>query len=374
MYAKILPIIICFLFPWSVLSQEQGIDHISLAGRLITEGRLKEAQTALEKVDSAERLTDKFITIRGLLHLYQKEFDAALMAFNKIESSKDRYIGIYRGQALFGLNLYQDALAAFDSVKDLADDIPSIQSIRGKSYWALGQYNEAWQVIKVAKKRFPSNRRFFKLQLSWLMERGLTEEALAIGLDLMQHSKTYNEDVLTIASGLAQAQSFDKAIVLLEALHIKNPEDTKILNHLAYSYLAKGMLNTSAGLFEKAAMLKPQFAFEAAEVHRRNGSYLKALNMNQKVLNQKKKFKQRFAILVASGSYSEAIATASSLTRLGLLDDDNLRYALGYSFFKEGAYNQASKHLSQVMDAQLIKKVNSLRHKMIQCQSSGICA
>ena len=77
-----------------------------------------------------------------------------------------------------------------------------------------------------------------------------------------------------------------------------------------------------------------------------------------------KRYKQRLAILIEDGRFFEVGAMEKTLARLGLLADDEIRYALAYAHFKSALGQRAKHHLNQIEDVQLLEQVSTLRRPL----------
>ncbi|SMF54569.1 tetratricopeptide repeat protein [Pseudobacteriovorax antillogorgiicola] len=364
----------CLAVPTFAQDQE-GVDYLSLAGRLMRDGDYQRAEEILKKVPPNEVETEKYKTIRGLLWLYQEDYDAALESFDHIieGGTEDRYVYIYKGQALYGLKMYEKALKVFARVDDLSASIPSIYLIRGRAHWSLNQKPQAWQMMARGEERFQDDFRFMRLRLTWMIEEGLLEQAYQLGAQIIGKNLFAMDDQMAIAAGLRNAGAHEQAIKLLEILRLRYPSSPNVLIQLAYSYMKRDKLLTAAQMFEKASYFNEKYIFEAAELYRRAGTYGLAMSLNHKIKDQKQKFRQRLAILIAMGDYESATFTEPELDRLGLLQQEELRYALAYAYFKTGALDKVEEHLARITEPGLFKKAVALRKEIANCQSSLNC-
>ena len=67
------------------------------------------------------------------------------------------------------------------------------------------------------------------------------------------HSKEYYKAVKLIKAG-----SFDEALVILETIIQKKPDDANIHNYMGFSFRKKGMLEKSAYHYEQALEINPK--------------------------------------------------------------------------------------------------------------------
>ena len=59
------------------------------------------------------------------------------------------------------------------------------------------------------------------------------------------------------------------------------------------------------------------------------------------------------------------------LSRLGLLSDENIRYALAYAYYKTGRFERAEEQLKPIQDPQLFESALQLRKAMAACREAG---
>ena len=87
--------------------------------------------------------------------------------------------------------------------------------------------------------------------------------------------------------------------------------------------------------------------------------------------DQDKKIKQRLSILLKLERHEMIAAMEPRLSRLGLLADENIRYALAYGYFKTGEFNKAEEQLKHITEARLFESALELRRAMKACQEAG---
>jgi tetratricopeptide (TPR) repeat protein len=362
---------VVIVIPGRAQSTEEGVDYLSVAGRLLHDGSYQRAEQTLEKVPDNQRNSEKYRTIRGLLALYQERFSEAETYFrqNLKQGSENRYLYIYLGQALYGQKNYEQALTAFAEVEPLATSIPSVYLIRSKSLWQLDRQQAAWDMVHTGLAQFGDEFRLHRLKMQWLAQLKLYRNLADYAWSLLDKPAISDQDLLTAASLLHQGEAYQEAIELLESLHLRNPFKPGFALRLAYAYLQSDRRLTAAQIFEDVARTTPQYAYEAAELFRQEQHWSRALSLNARVIDQPKKFKQKLAILLAKGDFELAAGLESDLERLGLLQTEDLRYALAYALFKTGRFTEANQHLARIQRPDLFKKAVALRKEMAQCQT-----
>ena len=116
-----------------------------------------------------------------------------------------------------------------------------------------------------------------------------------------------------------------------------------------------------------AALRDPNLLVETAELYRRAGYGALALSLNARVPDQARKLKQRIGILVQLKRYGEVTGMEAALRRSGVLDDEDVRYALAYAYFRAGDFAAADRHLAALKRPELFRKATELRKVMEEC-------
>jgi len=83
------------------------------------------------------------------------------------------------------------------------------------------------------------------------------------------------------------------------------------------------------------------------------------------------KTRQRLSILVAQHRWEAAWSLSSRIARLGMLEDQDVRYALAYVAFRTERYEASSDHLDHITDGNLLDAVADLRRALAAKRESG---
>jgi hypothetical protein len=110
---------------------------------------------------------------------------------------------------------------------------------------------------------------------------------------------------------------------------------------------------------------------DAAELFRRGGRPVQALYLNAMVADQQAKIRQRLGLLIELERFEEATLLEPRLSRLGLLEEEAVIYALAYSLVQIGKYSRAEHYLKQIRDPELFRKATELRRVMERCIAAG---
>lgn len=350
----------------------QSDDFIELAAIMLKDGHYDRALLALQSVNLDDEKTDlaRFYTLQGLAYMNLNDFEASkdsLKAAIKY-GQNDPLIYAYLAQIHFSLKDYQGVLSVIDKAGEHKSKNPALTSIQAQSYWHLQNTVQAIETLNRGHQLFSNDYRFLKLKVFYFVQLQLYQEAANLGREYLSRSKAQAEEYVAIGNALRLSREFQEALKIMEIARLKFPDNEVVAKLLAHIYLDQGMLNAAAHILEQAARINSELVSEAAEVYRRAGRLHKALMLNSGINDQKVKLKQRLSILLALKQYDQAAGMEASLYRVGLFEDQSIRYALAYAQFSSGRFQQASKHLDFLTDPELFKKGIELRRLMEICK------
>lgn len=353
-------------------AQGEDMDYLALASLLIGDGNYRRARSVLGNADPSDEAIDavRYHTLAGLVALNLDELPRAVAAFRAaIDAGQtEPVVWLYLAQAHFGQRQYAETLAALDAAGPETGDVPSVYLMRAQAHWELGELDNAWRVLTVGRAKFPDRAgEFARRQVFFLVEQGLYQEAAEQGRAYLEDSETGPEDAVAIGNALRETGQHEQALRILEGARLRAPGNVNLAKVLAHTYLGRDQLLPAADVLRAAAVHDPALLPEAAELYRRAGRLMEALSLNARVMDQRKKLKQRMAIFIELNRFDQAAAMQESLERTGLLAEEDIRYALAYALFKTGAFEQAETHLSRLERTDLFRKATELRRAMEQC-------
>lgn len=353
----------------------EEIDHLSLAARMIHDEHYDRALTVLAEVDLDAPELDwaRFHTLRGLAHLKQSSHEQARAEFETAidKGQKDPAIHLFRAQACHALDDFECVLRALDQAGADARSKPGTHVMRAMAQWKLGRREAAIDTLMAGGKRFPEVAEFQRLQIFYLIDMGLYLAAVDVSERYVARKDMQAQDYVAIAEALRSAKAYARAQLLMEGARLRFPENDKVLVQLAHSYLDAGRPIPAAMLFEEAARIEPKYTLEAAELYKQAGMQHRAEWLNARVVDQKAKAKQRLSLLVEAQEFESVTAMLPKLSRLSLIGDESIRYAVAYAFYKTGQFDAAEEHLRQIQDPQLFESALQLRRAIAACQESG---
>lgn len=355
--------------------REEEVDRLALGARLVADGHHDRALTVLKEIDPADEKVDRpklhFLlgTIYANKELHNQAKDAFLASL--AAGQQNRAIHLYLAQSYFALNDYRNTIRSLDQAGASGADNPGTATMRAEAHWRLKDAHGALRALDAGIARFPEFVKLFQMKVGYLIELGLYQEVARVGDTYLQRKSTAPTDYVLIAEGLRRSKQLHEARMIMERAQLRFPDELDVRLQLAniYNDLARPL--TSAMLYEAAARSDAKYSFESAELYKQAGRPSRALSLNARVLDPQKKLKQRLAILIDMERYEMVAAMEPSLSRAGLIKDENIRYALAYGYFKNGDFESAEQHLKQLSGAQLFEKATALRKAMATCREAG---
>ena len=350
------------------------VDHVALAALLMKDGHYARAAETLNEADTTQKEFDfvMFYTLKGLIFTKQQLFKVANEEFYKaIEAGQtDRSIYLYIAQNNFKLHDYQGTIDALEKAGELSTAKPQLMALKAESYWKLEQKEQALETLALVNKKFPEYYAVYKQRFNYFIEMELYQSALEDAQVYLVHEKPNAKTYLSFVGALRKSGAIKKATKLAEKGNLLFPESADMTVMLAHLYLDQDMIHAAANLFEEASIEDPKYTKEASEMLRRAHEFTLALYKNAQLIDTKEKYKQRIAIYLEFGEYERVVATASALERAGLLEDENIRYALAYAYYMVGDFEESEKELRELTRPDLFEKATELRKNMEKCQNN----
>lgn len=368
---KYLLVLCCLLaLPCHAAKTEQ-VNYLDLAALMLRDGNLDRAVVALDQVPLEDEETDlkRYYTLRGMAHLRRNEPQLAATALEMAvaQGGAESVVYVYLAQVYFQLERYRDVLLTLDQAGPELARVPSVFHMRAQCHWLLDEPGYALATLDMASEVLPQETSFLRRKVFFLVELGLYREAAEQGRIYLRKSEGKLEDYVALGNAMRASGELDEAVLLLEQARLMYPGDVDVNKVLAHAYLDQGKINTAAELIYEASLVDPSLTGEASELYRRAGRPHRALMLNGQISDQQVKLRQRLALLLELQRYEQAAGMDDDLRRTGLLDDEDIRYALAYAVFKVGDFDAAETHLQKLTRPDLFRKAAELRRAIQDC-------
>ena len=329
----------------------------------------------LDQVDLTNEEVDvkKFYTLKGLVLLKQNNAESAVKNFELAvkNGQAEPAIFLYLAQAHFILKNYRATIDYLKQAGPAAQAAPGVFGILAQAHWELKEKAEALDALDRGINKFKDDTSLLRVKIFYLVDLGLFQEVIALTENYLTKAGIGASEYIAVAEALRRGSQTEKARLIMGQARLRFPEDTQVIVQLAHTYVDDELYLSAAMLFEDAARLDNKYFLEAAELYKQAGRPQLALALNSQVSDQKEKLKQRLSLLLEAERFEMVSGMDGALSRLGLLKDDNVRYALAYAFFKLGDFEKAEVELKKIKDAGLFRAATQLRQAMNNCRDAG---
>ncbi|MEM6369223.1 MAG: hypothetical protein AAF851_13045 [Myxococcota bacterium] len=369
-------------------SSAQDVNYVDLAALLARDGNYDRASATLQQVDTKAKDFDrqKFHLVRGIVRLNQQLFGQAAEDFQvsidealrRQEAAKedepeasgpDLLLYVYLGQSHFYAEDYEPALLAMQMAGPKADEIRSTFALRSEALYKLERPEEGWAMLTRGYALYPDYHELLRRKVFIAIRQKLFGFAARLGTAYLERAEAGYEDYIAIGTALLNSGSPEKALAFIELARLRNPEEAKVTVQLAQVYRRLDRNQTAADLLERLAYQNhPEVFGDAAELYRAAGDPFRALSLNRFIVDSKDRLRQRLAILIDQRNYAAVAAMQRDLARVRLMDDESIRYAVAYSRFQMGDFEEAEDLLSGLRDPSLFRKATELRQTMQNCR------
>ncbi len=363
--------------PLVAAAQAEAPDHLALAALLIHDGHPDRAAIELRAVDPEAEGVDaaRYWLLSGLIAHAAGDAARTAEALDRAASlgAAEPRLHLLRAQALARLDRHGEVLAALEAAGP-ALRAPGTVQLELAARRALGDTVGAFAALQDGLQRFPQAIELERQAVLMLVELGLFQAAAERGAALLERPEAGLVDHLAFGEALRRAGASDRASAVLERARLRHPEARDVAVALARAELDAGRPRVAARVLAAAEPIDPALVAEAAELHRRGGQLDRALYLNRRVRDPRTKARQRLGLLVERERYEAAAALAERLSRLGLLEDGGVAYALAFAQLRGGQLEAAERSLARVDEPELFERASALRRAIETCRADpGAC-
>lgn len=346
----------------------QDVDYLALASMLIKDGSYARAKGALSqsRKEWDDINHDHYYLLSGLYQLRTDKIKDAIVQLQKVNDSDFIDLkNIYLAQAYVKNKKYSLALQALNLVDISKHPSKSVTYLKAKVYFYNSMYSEVISTLSAKSVKSDQNAKL--LLINYLMKMQLFEEAfLRVPKLLIEHNHTQIYEKLS--SIFTSAGQVGKAINILEYGVLVNPKNEVLLKVLAALYDKQKMTITSGNLYTRLAYLNKEFSKDAASYLMRSDRLANAFTLNIIVTDPNEKLSQKLSFYIENEMFDLARSLDVSLRQYGVYKDDDVKYAMAYSYLLSGEYKISLSLLKQIKKHSLVSKSLKLMDVVNKCQ------
>jgi len=356
--------------------QNTKVDHLNLGAILVKDGYYLRANETLDKVDIEKENFDfaKFYMLKGLINqkIGYKDISNIYLKESIKNGQTNRSLYLYMARNYWTLKEYANVIESIQKAKEEAKKSESTFVILAESYKNLDDFTNAFKTLDEGISFFPKYSKFYRQKFYYLMELGFYKQALVYAKEFLKYQEYSAKDYLSVSLVLRENKEFNEAAIMLEEAVLKADKSSedypKLVELLGQIYIDSEHYTSAALVLDTASIYKPEFAHKAATLYLKSNLPIRSFQLNRRVINQEDKFKQRVGIDIYLEDYEALVSTKTALKRYNILEDDNIRYALGYGYFKIGDFKNATLQLKQVKSQSLFEKATLIFEKIQKCE------
>lgn len=350
-------------------------DNTALSFRLVQDGHYQRASSVLDLIEP-EKVTElrKYHTTVALLALHRADFAKAIQSFqialqsppSEAQSLSNENISSWLAQAFLDNNQPEKVL---EILPQTSDKDPYNAIIGAKALYQLKRWPELWTFLQEKRKSFPHVQQLAELEIQLCLQLGMHHQATKHGLAYLLMNIT-EKDVLRVAFYFQNHDNRDGARSFLHMARLRFFHESIWKNAAALSF--EGQHYVEAGqILQVLSSHHPMYAIPAAEAYRQAGQIDRAIRLNELAPAGKKKIQQRLGLLLEKQDFERAIALVPRLKRHRMLQDDALRYAIGYAYYQLGKYSDSLQQISKITDTRYFEQAVGLQQAIHQCLEEG---
>lgn len=422
MYRNMVKIVILIIIFSMTLDARRGdkkppVDHMAVATMMLYDGNYKMMADELNLVDTKKSNFDfsKYYTLYGMMSMKTNNYNKAVDNFHSaIDSTKtkiykapshkkDKFtlykyffknsknisdkpkfdsealramnIGklyLYISEAYYKMKDYKKAIINLDLALNEGRKNPKLYIYKSDCYWKLKEYSNAFKVLNSGAAKFKEDKTILKQKFYYFVDLGMFQRAIEVSSDYLLAKRPTVRDYTLFAQILAKSNQITKAIKITEEAKLRFPQDAATGVLLAHLYLKEYKNFSAANLFEVSSYYENKYSKEASEMFRRVGENAHTIYLISQIADKKEMIKQKIALYVSRGEFLKIIGMKKALSRYNLLEDENLRYALAYSYFMQKDYKKSEYHLKKLTKSELFSKATVIRKNIENCLNSNL--
>lgn len=311
----------------------EGID---LVWALTRDGKLDQAERELKPFVNDKRYPASL----GALRYAQGRFEESVQAWQVAPSSVER--NLYLARSYAKLNDSAKCIENFQLTSGAWSDDVSDLVMKAACEFKTGESDSALNTLNQGIAKF-HDFSIVREKISLLLELGLAQSAQAV---LLEVTPRPGAGELLGAIELFQRKGLKKELLeLLEFARWVYLSNEEIELTTAKVHFDQDWSESTMDAFERAARLNPTYSYPTAEVLRQMGKPLRAQYWHNRIAKKEERLRSQVAICVDKGWYAQLAATDALVSTTSLVEDPEVRYALGYSLARMQNSSRAHKYL-----------------------------
>jgi Tfp pilus assembly protein PilF len=356
----------------------EEISYLKLTAFFIKDKNYERAKSALEKAESdleSYSLTE-YNLLKGLLNLRTKKLDEVetyLLLASKGKTEKP-LAQLYLSEFFNQKGDYKRAIREVINLDLESLGLPDAYILKAQIFWNEKNFDKALSILDEGENKFPKSWKWTQYKINYLLEKNLYQAAWEQTNRHLLKVRFLPEESSKWAKLFFEKGQLEISRKIFEVALLFHPDNEELLAAYGQVKIQKGEYFSASYLFQKLAYLDNQFLDPTIQLMRKTGRLITAENLHLGSLKVEEKIKTKLALLLENEDYGRISAMKSEIDSLRLNEDDEINYALAYSQFVFGDYEDSEKRLTTLKQNQFIKKGSQLLSLITKCKAQpGEC-
>ena len=355
--------VLSLLWPLLVLAVEIPDDPgqvLAKAARLVSSAKIEQASRLLHhlKEEYPDYSPGKRLVIEGLLFMKKEDFKLAYSKFNQSlhTDHKDPLIQVYLARSAEQQKHHEVALMHLKRAESLFAQMPTLFIMKASNESAISKDDLAFITLQRGLKIHPEDSPLFRAYLKFCSKNGLLQRIRTRLLSAKHPVSFYQAGIRVFITN----NEIREGLILSEGSILMHPYNPDLLKLHAHLLRKNRRVHNAAQIMERAAHLEPKNYHAAAALWLEAGSIEKSRYLNHLIKDRKTQVRMRLALFLQEGRFTEAYSLKEGLNRMGLYQDDEIRYGLAFAAFQMGRPGLVKKHLQGITNDRVFKQATRL--------------
>lgn len=272
------------------IKPHQLMVQMPLARALAAKGEFAPAEQMYRQILAQDKTLQEGYSELYKLYLYQKRFgDAEQLLKQAFQSNPTQYEYLASLALHYSLQRRNtEMLAVLQQIKSHAKEFENAYMVVGEFYLRLGDGDTAIKEFAEGETKDPKRKLDYEKRIiEVLMRQGKKSEAADHNSQILKQYPNDNDAKGLAASFLLDKGDINRAIVELQSVVTRAPENAVARFNLGRAHFAQGQLEQARQMFQKAIELRPDYLqarLAMAELQVRRGEFDAGLRSAEEVL------------------------------------------------------------------------------------------
>lgn len=338
------------------------LEGVELIEELIFFGKLKQARVVIDEMQKKSQNSLALQLAQGNLNFIEGDYAGALVVFQNLFENRDRFevkeakqIQLRLAETHKALSqpakctqLYHAGLEPLNS----QDAMLFIQCAKESENYSL-----AWKLLSQPTE----DLNLLIERLKFLVQKQLNHVAEQEAFLILAKKELNPSDGLAIVQVFHETKQVEASFRLLEFVRLRFPHSLDVNLAWAQGSYGEGLSHLTVEAFLRVASQDPDYFYHVTEFYRQLGKFYLSEYYSQFIADKEKRLRAKIALAIDKATYVKILSYARAIEASPVLQDEDIRYALGFSYLQAGNHQKAFSHLDRLQRRDLQIRVGKIK-------------